>query len=500
MWLTNKLSTDLIIAFITLIIAAYFYIKHKYSYWKRKGVVQLNPIFPFGNFEMKLPKGIKIGADSDKFYQAFKKMGVPYGGVYIGLSPNLVVMDPDIVKTIVTKDFASFVDRGLYQNPHKPITRTLITQKGEDWKQSRSRFTAVLTSSKLRNLVNNVEHCKDDLINSLEKSSEAQKDVDVHHTLSLFITDLITFLVFGVSANSFKSETAEFNEFGMAFFQKFTFGHQLKLLVTQLYPDLSRKLNLSNIQEEINVFATEFVTKSVEYRRKNNVKGTGFLQMLMDAQEAGMDIDMNEMISQSFVFFAGGLETSSTTTTSVLYELSKNKELQDKARQEIISVKEKHGGKITYDYLMELNYIYQLIHEALRMYPLLLNIYRVCVQDYELPGTDLVIEKGTQLIFPAIGYHRDADLFPDPMKFDPSRFDDFKNTKYRGYMPFGEGPRNCVASRLGILQSKFALSVILENFEVSPSSKTVEPLELEGTSFTLSLKTPIYLKFKQIKK
>lgn len=67
----------------------------------------------------------------------------------------------------------------------------------------------------------------------------------------------------------------------------------------------------------------------------------------------------------------------------------------------------------------------------------------MCVKDYTFPNGDLVIKKGTGIIIPVLSYHREPSTFPEPMKFDPDRFED-KNIKYEGYLPFGDGPRNCI--------------------------------------------------------
>lgn len=66
--------------------------------------------------------------------------------------------------------------------------------------------------------------------------------------------------------------------------------------------------------------------------------------------------------SSAFVFFIAGFETASTTLSFILYELSINKELQDRARQEIHTVLEKHDGQFTYEAMMSMNYIGQVIH------------------------------------------------------------------------------------------------------------------------------------------
>jgi cytochrome P450 family 6 len=73
-------------------------------------------------------------------------------------------------------------------------------------------------------------------------------------------------------------------------------------------------------------------------------------------------LTINELAAQVFVFFAAGYETSSTTMTFTLFELSQNHNLQDKLRQEINSVLAKHNNQITYDAIMEMTYMDQVIN------------------------------------------------------------------------------------------------------------------------------------------
>jgi cytochrome P450 family 6 len=87
--------------------------------------------------------------------------------------------------------------------------------------------------------------------------------------------------------------------------------------------------------------------------------------------------------------------------------------------------------------------------ETLRKYPPGPFLPRECTKNYTLPGTDITIEKGTLIIIPVMGLHRDQKYYPDPEKFDPDRFsEEMKNNKPQfAYLPFGEGPRVCIGKR-----------------------------------------------------
>lgn len=40
--------------------------------------------------------------------------------------------------------------------------------------------------------------------------------------------------------------------------------------------------------------------------------------------------------------------------------------------------------------------------------------------------------------------HRDGDVFPDPLKFKPERFEENQDKHPYAYTPFSAGPRNCI--------------------------------------------------------
>lgn len=80
------------------------------------------------------------------------------------------------------------------------------------------------------------------------------------------------------------------------------------------------------------------------------------------------------------------------------------------------------------------------------MYPPLPILNRRCTENYTIPETNITIEKGTAVAVPVLGLHYDEEFFPEPNKFDPNRFseENIRNIKPYTYIPFGDGPRNCL--------------------------------------------------------
>lgn len=91
-----------------LFVAAYFYVKHLYSYWQRRGVPYLKASFPCGNFGRNFTQKLSISARLDEIYYSTTE---PFIGVYAFFRPTLIARDPDFIRNIFIKDFQHFTDR-----------------------------------------------------------------------------------------------------------------------------------------------------------------------------------------------------------------------------------------------------------------------------------------------------------------------------------------------------------------------------------------------------
>lgn len=84
--------------------------------------------------------------------------------------------------------------------------------------------------------------------------------------------------------------------------------------------------------------------------------------------------------------------------------------------------------------------------ETLRKYPALPILHRECTSDCFIEEANLKVKKGQRFIISVLGLHYDEEYWPDPEKFDPQRFseENKRNIVPYSYVPFGEGPRNCI--------------------------------------------------------
>lgn len=82
----------------------------------------------------------------------------------------------------------------------------------------------------------------------------------------------------------------------------------------------------------------------------------------------------------------------------------------------------------------------------MRKYPPLPFLDRKCLEDYKIPGTDIIIEKDTPVYIPLLGLQNDEKYFPEPEKFIPERHQENPNGPGLLHIPFGSGPRACIGN------------------------------------------------------
>lgn len=120
--------------------------------------------------------------------------------------------------------------------------------------------------------------------------------------------------------------------------------------------------------------------------------------------------------------------------------------------------------------------------------------------NYKIPNSNVILEKDTSILVPIMGIHHDPEIYPDPDVFDPERFTKENIAKRHPYawLPFGEGPRNCVGLRFGMMQTRIGLATILSSYKLSPSERTLIPMEFLPNGIVVQPKGGMYLRIEKI--
>ena len=497
-----------------LTLVFYFWIQWKWTYWTKRGIYQPKPMFPFGTFYTIFTQKMHMAELFEMHAKETEKLPM-YGGYFLA-SPTLVIRDADLVRDVLVKDFEHFVDRapksfmkmGKSNNRNTKIWfRQMTNASGQDWKDLRSTFSPIFTSGKMKAMLVFMHETCNQLIKGIEKYEEKNEDFEIKDLLGRYSMDTIASCAFGVNAESFINEKSKFVEYAKNLFLQRA-GDAFKMIIFLLpggYHILNA-LNVSLTKDTETDFFYQAILSSLNHRRQENVRRNDLIDLMLDAIKGeGMEEDVEDedqfhkdaklnhtsakknldelsIVATAMVFLVAGYETTGTTLAYALYEMSKNPEVQEKLHSEIENILNGDPNKeISYDDLLSMTYLDQVLNETLRFHTPGSVITRSCNKDYKIPNSEVTVQKDDSLWINVMALHFDPKHYENPNVFDPEHFSKEAKAKRHQYafMPFGLGPRGCIGMRFALLEAKLALANIVRKFVLKPSSKTTEPIVLD---------------------
>lgn len=491
----------LLLLFLLLLVYVYFTRNH--NYWKKRNVKHEEPIPLFGNMYRNVMGKQSIIQIATELYEKYPDEKVV--GFYRGTTPELIIRDLDLVRKIISVDFAYFYPRGIGRNPKiEPVFINLFHVDGDAWRLLRQRLTPAFTTAKLKRMFPLVVECAEKLQLVGENIVNQGGECDIRDLMARFTTEFIGACGFGLQFDSINDQNSLFRKFGRLIFDR---NRSLKNIAIVILYDLLphfRTILQKTLAESYILDMTAAIVRGVRTERNNKPSNRhDFIDLLLELEEKGiirgesiekrsdngsaiqveMEMDFNCMVAQVMIFFAAGFETSSSATSYTLHQLAFHQEEQKKIQDEIDQVLAKYHNKMSYDSINEMTRLRMAFKEGLRMFPSLGTLHRVCAQKYTIPELGITIDPGVRIIIPVQAIQNDEKYFKNPAEFRPERFEDNSNTQDKySYLPFGEGPRMCIGARLGEMQSLAGLAALLSKFTIEPGPSTKQKLEVNPTS------------------
>ncbi|XP_011159731.1 probable cytochrome P450 6a14 [Solenopsis invicta] len=494
---------EILCACVVILYLIYRYVTADFDYWTSRGINGPKPIPFFGNVAKFMMGKKSLGDMYKEIYVQYPTESVV--GVFLRGRPVLLLRDPKYIKQVLIKDFATFIERSTFINDKaEPMSMHLFRLDAVRWRPLRTRLSPTFTSGKLKDMFHLLLNCADYFEKYLDKKVSENGVVECKDLTSKFTVDVIGSCAFGLEMNALKEENNEFQKMGRYIFRANT-AIVFKSMLREI-PWVYKNFGHIFDDHKVTKFITDITRNTIEYRKKNNIRRHDFIDTLIDLKDNPDKLGFNNVTdefiaAQAFVFFAAGFETSSTTMSCAMYELALNQSIQDKVRKEIKEVLNSSDGVILYDDIKKMSYLEKIFQETLRKYPLVMFLMRRPIRNYTFEGTKIDLRKGQEVIIPVYGIHNDPNIYPNPEVFDPERFSpenmEQRNSMY--YLPFGDGPRNCIGARFAAYQTKVGLIKVLMNYKINVCEKTQIPIVLAPQSpLTLQTTHGIYVKLTKL--
>lgn len=463
---------------VAVVTAAWAYSKYRHSYWWASGVTTAPGSLPFiGHthklLSRKLPRWLFID-------QVYKNLGdSKFCGFYEQLKPSLMVAEPDLVKTVLIRDFDHFVDRRRvkFTSERDEIFNQLLSRaSGDHWRSLRSILSPNFTSGRMKGMFNLVALKADALLDYINRKLKTQPMITLKRCFGLYTLEVISSCAFGMETNSLADENSVFNTMTENLYKPLTTAMRIKYILFRMCPQFCEALKINFTQPEIDFFK-EVVKEALEQREKGGHRGD-FLDLMMEARDNNKKepaigslkypVTNSTVAAQSVLFLLAGYDTTANALCFTTFLLAQHPEQQQRLRQELKELILRHDT-FTYQAIMDASYLDACISESLRLYPPAHFTERQCTKQYRLPGTDVVVPRNTMVFVPIWSLHHDPRYWSQPSAFLPDRFLPENRDKVvsAAYLPFGLGPRNCIGMRFALMEAKLALAKVFLEYEVS---------------------------------
>ncbi|EEF38073.1 Ent-kaurenoic acid oxidase, putative [Ricinus communis] len=239
----------------------------------------------------------------------------------------------------------------------------------------------------------------------------------------------------------------------------------------------------------------EIFKEKIARRRSGEEYKDDFLQSLLerDSYPSSERLQDSEIMDNLLTLLVSGQVSSAATMMWSVKFLDENKEVLDKLREEQSNIaKNMQGASLSMVDLNKMSYCYKVVKESLRMSNAVLWLPRVAQKDCTVDGFE--IKKGWNVNVDATHIHYDPALYKDPLRFNPSRFDEMQ--KPYSFIPFGAGPRTC----LGIEMAKLSMLVFIHRLTSEYEWRIEDPdPSLERTTHVPRLRTGLPITLKPLK-
>ncbi|XP_004308981.1 PREDICTED: taxane 13-alpha-hydroxylase-like [Fragaria vesca subsp. vesca] len=287
---------------------------------------------------------------------------------------------------------------------------------------------------------------------------------------------LVKRLTFKVTCSLFfglpegKDKDALFEDFTIAI--KGLWAIPLNLPGTQFYKAVQARSRIAKL-----------LTKVVEEKKNKATKVTPqnndiISALLLLRDEDGEPLQEQEIVDNLITLIVASHDTTSILLSLLLRHLSTDSKIFSEVLQEQDEVAKAVEGSerkvITWNEIQKMKHTWRVAQELMRMTPPAFGNFKCAWRDTTFDGYH--IPKGWKVFWVASGTHMDSNIFEDPNKFDPSRFENStKSFPPYTYIAFGAGPRICPGAEFARIEALLTIHHLITKYSWTKMIKD-EPL------------------------
>ncbi|KPC81123.1 cytochrome P450 [Streptomyces sp. NRRL S-4] len=385
--------------------------------------------------------------------------------VEITLQPGtrtLVVQDPDLIRTMLI-DLGPSLDKGrFFEKMGQLLGDSVVTAAGQDHVRKRRQLQPAFGRPEIARYV--------DIMRAETKAAVDTwipgQQLDVREAMVKLSLDMLAKTIF---AGSLDEATFRRLRDDLSVVMNGV-GARVMLpdWVERLPLPFNRRFNAA--RDAVRATITQAVAEL-----QHSEQDTGdMLSLLLHAtdEETGRPLTGHQISSEILTLAVAGTETTASVLSWALHEITHNADIERAVLDELDVVLE--GRPIAFEDLPRLPYLDRVIRETLRLHHTGWLVTRRTVTQTRLGPWS--VPAGTELAYCQHALHRDPELFPEPLTFNPDRWlEDTQAEAFTpgAFLPFGAGKHKCIGDRFALTELVTAIATIIRRarFEIPPGQE-----------------------------
>ena len=205
------------------------------------------------------------------------------------------------------------------------------------------------------------------------------------------------------------------------------------------------------------------IVRMIEFRRSSTEQGNDVLSLLIRAyDDQGVGLTDDELIGQAAVLFAAAHLTTANTLTWTLFLLAQHPKVAQALYDELTG--KLHGETPTLEQLEHLPLLDRVVKESMRALPA--SSYSQRINAAPVALGPLQLSPGTLVVFSQFITHHLPDLFGEPYRFLPERWESIDPSPY-AYLPFATGPKMCIGASLAMMTIRLTISTLWQRVRLA---------------------------------
>ncbi|MEV4744040.1 cytochrome P450 [Streptomyces sp. NPDC049555] len=380
--------------------------------------------------------------------------------VRVGLGPfrPLLVTHPDHVQHVLRDGAENYVRGAAMWSALGRLTGQGIAGEGPGWQASRDVLRGGMSSRCLQQMGEGIAASVEQAVDELAaRATRHEQPVDAVAEMTRLVHRIINPVFFGSRISA-----AQCDRLGREVATALD-----SLLWRMAMPFVPHAVPMPGDRAFLRATRTinRMLLPAIDTARRQGGDGVDLMSGLLRGHGPDGRPLTDQHVSQDIVaLFVAGSESSALTLTWAWVVLARHPAVAAGVRREAEEVL--GGGPPRPEHVRKLVFTRQVLAEVMRLYSMAWAVPRVAGQDDAIGRVP--VPAGTTVVLSPYLTHRLAAFWPDPLRFDPGRFERqaVRRRHPLAYLPFGDGAHQCVGQSFFAMESVLVLATVLSRYDV----------------------------------